>query len=86
MPNGSRSTDLDYHLRRARSERNIAYRVGDCAAADAHMRLSALHLRQALVLQALQSGPVGNVHPFRQGSVGGPSPVPAPMVELPSAR
>jgi hypothetical protein len=29
------------------------------------MRLSALHLQRALLLQAVGRGPVGNIHPFR---------------------
>ena len=65
MPDRSRCSDVEYHLRRARSEREIAYRSGDAVAGDAHMRLSALHLRRALLLQAVRSAPVGNVHPFR---------------------
>ena len=65
MPDCSPSAALDYHLARARAERDIAYRLADARAADAHMRLSALHLQQALTLQAVRRGPVGNVHPFR---------------------
>jgi len=64
--NHSRGTDLDYHLQRARTERNMAYRAANAAAGDAHMRLAALHLERALLLQALRSGPVGNVHPLRR--------------------
>ena len=65
MPERSRSSEVEYHLRRARSERDIAYRSADALAADAHMRLSALHLHRALLLRAVGRGPVGNIHPFR---------------------
>lgn len=44
------SRDHSYHSRRARTERDIAYRAADPRVADAHMRLSALHLSQALLL------------------------------------
>jgi hypothetical protein len=83
MRKQKRSSDLDYHLQRARSERDIAYRAGAGPAAGAHMRLAALHLHRALLLQALRNGPVGNVHPFKHGPAGAPSPAP-PLVELPS--
>src|SRR5947208_3146438 len=55
MPKQSQFTDLEYHLRRARSERGVAYRLGDGVAADAHMRLSALHLGRALLLQTVRT-------------------------------
>lgn len=45
------TAQIDYHLQRARSERDIAYRSLVAPAADAHMRLSALHLGQGLLLQ-----------------------------------
>lgn len=40
----------DYHAARARVERDLAYRSGDNRASDAHLRLSALHLSRALIL------------------------------------
>ncbi len=43
----------EYHARRARAERDIAYRSADVRIADAHMRLSALHLSRALVLEEI---------------------------------
>ncbi len=39
-----------YHLKRSRSERELAYQSGDDRASDAHMRLSTLHLEQLLRL------------------------------------
>jgi hypothetical protein len=42
-----------YHAERARIERDIAYRAADARASDAHMRLSALHLSRALVLEEI---------------------------------
>ncbi len=39
-----------YHLRRARSERELAYRSRDERVSDAHMNLSALHLERLLRL------------------------------------
>jgi hypothetical protein len=44
----------------------VAYRSGDGLAADIHMRLSALHLSQALLLQAARRGQVCNVLPFQK--------------------
>jgi hypothetical protein len=58
-------TDIDYHLQRARSERDIAYRSGNACVSDAHLRLSALHLARALLLQEVRRAPVGNVIPIR---------------------
>jgi len=40
-----------YHAERARIERDIAYRAADPRASDAHLRLSALHLSRALILE-----------------------------------
>ncbi len=37
--------DREYHLRRVRAELDLAYRSRISAAAAAHMRLSALHMR-----------------------------------------
>ena len=45
------ASEVDYHLERARSERDLAYRSGVSRAADAHMRLSVLHMDRALLLQ-----------------------------------
>lgn len=41
----------DYHSGRARVERNLAYVSTDDRAANAHLRLSALHLSRALLLE-----------------------------------
>ncbi|MBA3510435.1 hypothetical protein [Sphingomonas sp.] len=82
-------SDIDYHLRRARTERDIAYRSGEPCVADCHMRLSALHLQRALLLQEVLREPVGNVSPLRPriGHVPEPaSPRPRPLIELPSWR
>jgi hypothetical protein len=64
-------SDFEYHLQRARSERNIAYRATQACVSDAHMKLSAMHLQRALLLREVRSEPVGNVSPFRpmSGSV-----------------
>jgi hypothetical protein len=43
----------NYHSARARAERDIAYRATDSRASDAHMRLSALHLSRALMLEEI---------------------------------
>ncbi len=59
------SRELEYHLRRARTERDIAYRSGDPCVSDAHMQLSALHLQRALLLQEVRRAPAGNVNPFK---------------------
>ena len=56
--------DTKYHLGRARSERDIAYKTSHSGASDAHMRLSVLHLQRALLLQRVRAEPVGNVTPF----------------------
>ena len=80
----SSCTDLEYHLGRSRRERELAYRLGDGAAADAHMRLSALHFQRALLLQEVKAHPVGNVRPFKRPSVAPASAAPLPAVEQPS--
>ena len=64
LPDPSSSADIEYHLRRARTERDVAYGSANAYAADAHMRLSALHLQRALTLQTVRRVPVGNVQPF----------------------
>src|SRR3954464_10485246 len=84
QPKRSAITDLEYHLRRARSERDVAYRLGDGVAADAHMRLSALHLARALLLQRVKTEPVGNVRPFTGAPAAAASPL--PVRELRSIR
>lgn len=61
------TTDVEYHLERARSERDLAYKSSNAEASDAHMRLSALHLERALVLQEVRRAAVGNVTPFQTG-------------------
>jgi hypothetical protein len=45
------SNDASYHSRRARAERDLAYRAPDERVSDAHLRLSALHLSRAMVLE-----------------------------------
>ena len=79
-------SDIDFHLRRARVERDTAYRSGAPAISDAHMRLSELHLQRALLLQAVRREPVGNVSPLRP--IPGPCPVvpaePAQQMDLPA--
>lgn len=57
-------TDIDYHMQRSRSERDLAYRYGSGAVADAHMGLSELHLQRALTLQHVQHAPLDNVTPM----------------------
>ncbi len=42
-------SDSTYHLERARTELDLAYRAEQSAAASAHMRLSALHMKKALL-------------------------------------
>ena len=39
--------DLQYHVGRARAELDLAYRAEHRSAAEAHMRLSALHMGRA---------------------------------------
>ena len=56
--------DVEYHLERARSEQDIAYRTSHSGASGAHMQLSFLHLQRALLLQKVRTEPVGNVTPF----------------------
>jgi hypothetical protein len=57
--------DFEYHLQRARSERNIAYRAIDPCVSDAHMTLSVLHLQRAMLLREVRLAPVANVTLFR---------------------
>ena len=79
-------SDLDFHLQRARCEREIAFRLGDGVAADAHLRLSALHLQRALLLQEVRTEPVGNVRPFKRPRVRAESSAALPIPQLPSIR
>ena len=83
-------SDIEYHLRRARAERDIAYRSGEPCVSDCHMRLSALHLQRAMLLQAVLREPVGNVSPLRplvdHVSEPAASARPRPFIELPSWR
>lgn len=48
----SRVEDPDYHQERARSELDLAYRAESHNAAEAHMRLSSLHMRRLQALHA----------------------------------
>ena len=79
-------SELQYHLGRARTERDIAYRADDARVSDAHMRLSALHLQRAMLLQEVQRVPVGNVSPLKRQDVDRPnsgiSDIPARFIEL----
>ena len=81
------AADVEYHLQRARSERDIAYRSTDACASDAHMRLSALHLQRALLLEEIGRGPVGNVSPIRTRSFAeaAAAAVAVPLIELPAS-
>jgi hypothetical protein len=81
------ANEIEYHLHRARSERDIAYRSADGVVADVHMRLSALHLGQALLLQAVRRSPVGNVVPFHATqAIAQSSALPLPAFELPAVH
>jgi hypothetical protein len=48
--------DVDYHVERARAELDSAYRAQHRAAAEAHMRLSALHMGRVKQLDETCSG------------------------------
>ena len=39
--------DKDYHVARARAERDAAYRAEPSSAAAAHLKLAAIHMRRA---------------------------------------
>jgi hypothetical protein len=56
--------DIEYHMQRSRSERDLAYRYGTGVIADAHMGLSELHLQRALTLRHVQHEPLDNVTPI----------------------
>jgi hypothetical protein len=44
-------SNATYHAQRARTERDLAYRAPDGRVSDAHLRLSALHLSRAMILE-----------------------------------
>jgi hypothetical protein len=71
MPKAVPLREVEYHRRRSRCERDAAYRLGDCLAADAHMRLSALHLERALVLEEVERV-IGGGTERRSGAGTGP--------------
>ena len=48
------SEDRDYHLQRARDEARSASRALEGTAAASHLRLSALHMKQARALGATE--------------------------------
>ena len=55
-----KSDDRDHHRDRVRAELDLAYRADSRAAADAHLRLSALHLHRLAELEGVrtvESGP-----------------------------
>ena len=83
-------TEIDYHLQRARTERDIAYRSANAWASDAHLRLSALHLARALLLQEVRRVPVGNVTPIRAhqnySSSARVAGAPDRLIDLPACR
>ena len=58
-------TELEYHLRRARVESDLARDCADGPALDSHLRLAELHRERASLLQAVQERQVGNVTPLR---------------------
>ena len=83
------AADVEYHLQRARSERDIAYSSADDYASEAHLKLSALHLERAKLLQEVRHAPVGNVTPFqsnRRSLETARSTTPIPLIELPSSE
>ena len=85
MRERSAHSDVEYHLCRARSERNIAYRSGDELAADVHMQLSALHLQRALLFQTVRRASVENIHSFQPTVAGTDSSAVPPRVGVMSA-
>jgi hypothetical protein len=66
--------EIDYHLERARTEGEIAYRSTQFCASVAHVHLACLHLQRAQLLQKVQVAPVGNVTPIRLASVSSTAP------------
>lgn len=73
--------EIDYHLERARTEGEIAYRSTRFCASVAHMHSACLHLQRAQLLKNVQVNRVGNVVPMRPTS--GSSTAPALSGERP---
>ncbi len=48
-------SDRNYHLLRAKVERDVAYSAANTRAFDAHIRLSALHLIRASVFEEVDA-------------------------------
>jgi hypothetical protein len=48
----AREQDKDYHVHRARAELDLAHRAARRNVAEAHMRLSSLHMERAGLLAA----------------------------------
>ena len=46
--------ERDYHNARARDELDWSYRATHRAAADAHMQLSALHMKRAMLVKSAE--------------------------------
>jgi hypothetical protein len=55
----SADIDREYHTERARVELDQAYRAESSAAAEAHMKLSSLHMQRLQALGVAESGPAG---------------------------
>ena len=51
-----KTDDRTHHRERVRAELDLAYRAGNRAAADAHLRLSALHMRRLVELDGVEPG------------------------------
>ena len=49
-----KTDDRTHHRERVRAELDLAYRAGNRAAADAHLRLSALHMRRLVELDGVE--------------------------------
>ena len=49
------SNDRDHHRDRVRAELDLAYRADSRAAADAHLRLSALHMHRLAELDGVRA-------------------------------
>ena len=81
------AADVEYHLQRGRSERDIAYSSADDYASEAHLKLSALHLKRAKLLHEVRRAPFGNVTPFHSDCCSLETArltSPVPLIELPS--
>lgn len=61
--------DIEYHQQRARAERDLAYRSPSALVGDVHLRLSALHLSRALVLEEVDRRIGESVSPSRGSSL-----------------